>query len=42
MRRARPEDCHELCRRRVELELLLLGESIDLQKCVRMCRSMVG
>jgi hypothetical protein len=42
LRRARPGDCEELCRRRVELELALLGESIDLQKCVKICRSMVG
>jgi hypothetical protein len=42
LRRARPEDCPELCKRRVELELTLLGEGIDLQKCIKICRSMVG
>jgi hypothetical protein len=42
LRRARPEDCPELCKRRVELELTLLGESVDYERCVRMCKSMVG
>jgi hypothetical protein len=42
LKRARPQDCKELCRRRVELELLLFGESIDYERCVRICRSMVG
>jgi hypothetical protein len=37
--RARPGDCPELCRRRVELELLLLGESVGYERCVRLCRS---
>jgi hypothetical protein len=41
LRRARPEDCPELCRRRVELELTLLGGSIDYEECVRICRSAV-
>ena len=39
MRRARPEDCPELCKHRVELELLLLGRSTDYERCVRVCRS---
>ena len=39
MRRARPEDCPELCKNRVELELLLLGNSIGLEKCIRICVS---
>jgi hypothetical protein len=39
LRRARPEDCPELCRRRVELVLLLLGESVGYGRCVRLCRS---
>jgi hypothetical protein len=32
-------DCRELCKRRVELELLLLGSSIGFERCVRMCEA---
>jgi hypothetical protein len=42
LRRARSEDCPELCKRRVELELLLLGFSTGYDRCVRICRSMLG
>jgi hypothetical protein len=42
LKKARPEDCEELRRRRVELELLLLGESIGFQRRVELCKSMAG
>jgi len=42
LRRARPEDCEELCRRRVELEKALQIEGISYEKCVMMCRAMIG
>ena len=42
LRWARPEDCPELCRRRVELEQALQVEGISYEKCVRMCRAMIG
>jgi hypothetical protein len=35
-------DCRELCRRRVELELLLLGSSIEYERCVRLCEAFRG
>jgi hypothetical protein len=41
-KKAGPEDCEELCRRRAELELALLGESMDFKGRVRICGSMVG
>jgi hypothetical protein len=41
LRRVRSGDCPELCCRRVELELTLLGGSIDYEECVRICKSAV-
>jgi hypothetical protein len=37
--RVRPEDCERLCRHRIELEHTLEVSSIDLEKCVRICKS---
>jgi hypothetical protein len=42
LKRAGPGDCPELHRRRIKLELLLLGRSVDFERCVKICRSVIG
>lgn len=35
-----PVDCEKLCRKRVELEVEILGESsVNYEECLRLCRS---
>jgi hypothetical protein len=38
----RREMCRELCSRRAQLERLLLGRDIDIEKCIKICSSILS
>jgi hypothetical protein len=39
LRTGRKNKCEELCKKRIELEMLLGLRPTDLEKCVKICRA---
>jgi hypothetical protein len=41
LRPRKVEECRELCERRALLEKILVNRSLDVEKCIKVCRSVL-
>jgi hypothetical protein len=35
----KPNECEELCKKRIQIEKILVARETDYEKCIRICRA---
>jgi hypothetical protein len=41
LRAKKAEECRELCERRALLEKILVNRNLDIEKCIKICKSVL-